>query len=75
LAHFVSELTDADGEQAETQHWIDTALYGPLTAGKMHQKSVPAEVLSSRLNAPYTALRSLALCPVSCVLCTPSAAN
>ena len=24
--HFVSKLTDADGEQQETQHWIDTAL-------------------------------------------------
>ncbi|MFU8833562.1 MAG: four helix bundle protein, partial [Wenzhouxiangella sp.] len=24
-AHFVSKLTDADGEQAETEHWIDTA--------------------------------------------------
>lgn len=24
-AHFVSKLTDADGEQAETQHWIGTA--------------------------------------------------
>ncbi len=24
-AHFISKLTDADGEQAETQHWIDTA--------------------------------------------------
>lgn len=24
-AHFVSKLTDADGEQAETQHWLDTA--------------------------------------------------
>ena len=23
--HFVSKLTDADGEQFETQHWIDTA--------------------------------------------------
>jgi four helix bundle protein len=23
--HFVSKLTDADGEQHETQHWIDTA--------------------------------------------------
>src|SRR5262245_17459446 len=23
--HFVSKLTDADGEQNETQHWIDTA--------------------------------------------------
>ena len=25
-AHFVSKLSDADGEQAETQHWLDTAL-------------------------------------------------
>ncbi len=25
-AHFVSKLTDADGEQYETQHWIDTAV-------------------------------------------------
>jgi len=24
-AHFVSKLTDSDGELAETQHWIDTA--------------------------------------------------
>lgn len=23
--HFISKLTDADGEQLETQHWIDTA--------------------------------------------------
>ena len=26
LAHFVSKLSDSDGEQAETQHWLDTAL-------------------------------------------------
>jgi four helix bundle protein len=24
-AHFISKLTDADGEQLETQHWIETA--------------------------------------------------
>jgi len=24
--HFVSKLTDADGEQLETQHWIELAL-------------------------------------------------
>ena len=23
--HFVSKLTDADGEQLETQHWVETA--------------------------------------------------
>ena len=26
MPHFVSKLTDADGEQSETEHWIDTAL-------------------------------------------------
>ena len=25
MAHFVSKLIDADGEQQETQHWIGTA--------------------------------------------------
>jgi len=25
VAHFISKLTDADGEQAETQHWLYTA--------------------------------------------------
>jgi four helix bundle protein len=25
-SHFISKLTDADGEQAETQHWLDTSL-------------------------------------------------
>lgn len=24
--HFISKLTDADGEQRETQHWIETSL-------------------------------------------------
>jgi four helix bundle protein len=26
VAHFVSKLTDADGEQQETQHWLGTSL-------------------------------------------------
>ncbi len=25
-AHFVSKLSDADGEQAETLHWLNTSL-------------------------------------------------
>jgi four helix bundle protein len=25
IAHFISKLTDADGEQAETRHWVNTA--------------------------------------------------
>lgn len=27
IAHFVSKLTDSDGEQAETQHWIHTSYH------------------------------------------------
>src|SRR5688572_23465627 len=26
IHHFISKLTDADGEQLETQHWTETAL-------------------------------------------------
>ena len=26
VAHFTSKLSDADGEQAETQHWLNSAL-------------------------------------------------
>jgi len=26
IRHFISKLTDADGEQLETQHWIEIAL-------------------------------------------------
>ncbi|MCG2587276.1 four helix bundle protein [Rhodohalobacter sulfatireducens] len=26
VKHFISKLTDADGEQQETQHWIEVAL-------------------------------------------------
>jgi four helix bundle protein len=35
--HFCSKLTDADGEQQETQHWIDTAVdCGYLDQGQAH---------------------------------------
>jgi four helix bundle protein len=40
--HFVSKLTDADGEQQETQHWIDTA----ADCGYLSQKQ--ALVLSKK---------------------------
>src|SRR5512133_77847 len=34
-AHFISKLTDADGEQYETQHWLETVVEcGYLEAGK-----------------------------------------
>ena len=34
-AHFVSKLTDADGEQLETRHWIRTA----FSSGYISEKS------------------------------------
>lgn len=37
VAHFVSKLTDADGEQAETQHWLDTALVCGYLTADLHQ--------------------------------------
>jgi four helix bundle protein len=38
-AHFVSKLSDADGEQAETQHWIVTA-FACGYISKMQQNSL-----------------------------------
>lgn len=37
VAHFVSKLTDADAEQAETQHWLDTALACKYVDQQTHQ--------------------------------------
>jgi four helix bundle protein len=40
--HFISKLTDADGEQQETQHWIDTAegcgYWGKATSHRLRQQ-------------------------------------
>ena len=36
VAHFVCKLTDADGEQAETQHWTATALRCGYIARETH---------------------------------------
>lgn len=35
-AHFVSKLSDADGEQAETQHWTDTSLECKYISSEEH---------------------------------------
>jgi four helix bundle protein len=44
-AHFVSKLTDADGEQAEAQHWVNTsAACDYISEG---QRNVFADKLSS----------------------------
>ena len=36
-AHFLSKLTDADAEQAETQHWLGTALACQYTTDEKHR--------------------------------------
>ena len=53
--HFISKLTDADGEQLETQHWIDTSAdcgYMDLkTADKLNENlSVIGRMLSSMID-------------------------
>jgi four helix bundle protein len=51
--HFVSKLTDADGEQQETQHWIDTA----VDCGYVTQEQ--AEQLNSKLSEVGRMLNSM----------------
>jgi len=37
VAHFVSKLSDADGEQAETQHWLDTSHASKYISSDEHE--------------------------------------
>jgi len=39
-AHFVSKLSDADGEQAEIQHWLDTSLSCSYISAEEHERLV-----------------------------------
>lgn len=49
-AHFVSKLTDADGEQAETQHWLETALdCGYLDADEHSALNAESEIIGGML--------------------------
>jgi four helix bundle protein len=36
-AHFISKLSDSDGEQAETQHWLDTSIQCKYISSKEHK--------------------------------------
>ncbi len=38
VAHFVSKLSDSDGEQAETQHWLDTSLACEYISHEQHKQ-------------------------------------
>lgn len=48
-AHFVSKLTDADGENAETQHWLDTALACEYLTASDHQRLMSLSEEAGRL--------------------------
>ena len=50
VAHFVSKLTDADGHQAKSQPWLDTAAACLLYTG-LPAKSRVREMLENRSNA------------------------
>ena len=39
-AHFVSKLSDADGEQMETQHWIDTSFACGYISEEKHESLI-----------------------------------
>ncbi len=50
--HFISKLTDADGEQQETQHWIDTAYdCGYLTGEEAGKLNHDLEEIGRMLNS------------------------
>ena len=52
IKHFTSKLTDADGEQLETQHWIDTADYcGYLHAAQKESLSNELSEVGKMLNS------------------------
>lgn len=38
VAHFTSKLSDADGEQAETQHWLESALACQYLLEPLHEE-------------------------------------
>ena len=58
-AHFVNKLTDSDGEQAETQHWLDTAKACDYITDEIHEKYMQdcmeiGRMLGSMINKPET---------------------
>ncbi len=53
--HFISKLSDADGEQLETQHWIETALdcnyvSNEISEGLLRQYGSIGKMLNSMIN-------------------------
>lgn len=59
MAHFISKLTDADGEQAETQHWLDTSFACQYFSEEKHKRllSICMEIgrmLGKMMSEPQT---------------------
>jgi len=53
--HFISKLTDADGEQLETQHWIETAVdCGYMTLAISSELLSQYESVGKMLNSMMT---------------------
>lgn len=49
-AHFVSKLTDSDGELQETRHWLGRALaYGYLAAPALREFEERCDLIGSKL--------------------------
>ena len=57
--HFISKLTDADGEQLETQHWLETALDCEyLTKEVAANLLQQCEIIGKMLNSMMTKSKS-----------------
>ena len=48
-AHFVSKLTDSDAEQAETQHWIDSAMACGYISYETHRTLIEKSMKIGRM--------------------------
>ena len=61
-AHFVSKLSDSDAEQAETQHWLDSAMACGYISHEEHNKLLEkcmeiGRMLGSMITKPETFCR------------------
>ena len=62
-AHFVSKLSDSDAEQAETQHWLDTALNCKYIRSEVHASLLErcqeiGRMLGTMINKPSSFCRN-----------------
>ena len=62
-AHFVSKLSDSDAEQAETQHWLDTALNCKYIKPEVHASLMEkcqeiGRMLGTMINKPSSFCRN-----------------